>query len=263
MSSRQLGATSLHLLRNTRSDLDLPPITGPQWGVKDLGVPNSLRLATVSDLDRAADTLAAAFHDYAWTRYVIPEQDYPDRLRQLQYLYLAHALTHGLVAVDADCVAVAALLPPDGPEPEPAIIEQVMALHGDRIGRLDSGGSDSPTGAPDQNLVTGSADGQCWTLETLGVLPSAQGRGLGGQLIDFALKEVANRGGRQLRLETSDARNVRLYERRGFAVVSHALGVDGAGADGPGVDGPGVDGPGIDGPPVWCMTADLARRPLD
>lgn len=57
------------------------------------------RLATGEDLTTAADVLAAAFHDYPWTRHVIPEEGYAQRLREIQYLYLSHALDQGFVAV--------------------------------------------------------------------------------------------------------------------------------------------------------------------
>ena len=40
----------------------------------------SISLAGSDDLPAAA-TLAAAFADYPWTRYVIPEDDHAERLR--------------------------------------------------------------------------------------------------------------------------------------------------------------------------------------
>lgn len=164
-----------------------------------------VRHAHASDLDRAADTLAAAFEDYPWTRYVLPEDDYSTRLRELQRLYLGYAHEHGIVAVTDNCDGVIALLAPNAPDPEPEMIEQVVSLHGDRIGRLG-------LSAPQAGV---------WCLETLGVRSEAQGGGRATALLDFALTEVAGRGGCDVALDTSDARNVRLYERHGFTVVSH------------------------------------------
>ncbi|MCT1514041.1 GNAT family N-acetyltransferase [Dietzia cercidiphylli] len=178
------------------------------------------RLASPDDLVPAARTLARAFADYPWTRHVIPEEGYAERLLTLQRLYLEHALRHGIVAVTEDRDGVIALLPPDAPDPDDAAIEQIVALHGDRIGRLGDG---SPP-----------HDG--WSLETVGVRPAAQGRRLGSALIVFALAEAARRGARAVRLETSDERNVRLYERHGFHVTGRR------------------DHP--DGPPVWDMEVD-------
>ncbi|SDD81271.1 GNAT family N-acetyltransferase [Streptomyces prasinopilosus] len=181
------------------------------------------RLATIEDLAPAEETLTVAFMDYPWTRWVIPEDDYAKRLRELQRLYLRHALRHGVVLVTREHAGAAALLPPDAAEPSESTMEQIIALHGERIGRLT--GSQPAPGA--------------WTLETLGVRPSHQGRGLGSALIAHALRDVSRRGAQEVRLETSDARNVRLYERHGFHVTSC------------------TDSGG--GPAVWAMTLRLTE----
>ncbi|QEU83758.1 GNAT family N-acetyltransferase [Streptomyces viridosporus] len=181
------------------------------------------RLATIEDLAPAVETLTIAFMNYPWTRWVIPEDDYAKRLRGLQGLYLRHALQHGVVFVTQGHAGAAALLPPNAAEPSKSTVEQIIALHGERIGRLTD--SQSATGA--------------WTLETLGVRPSHQGRGLGSALIAHALHDVSRRGAKEVRLETSDARNVRLYERHGFQVMSR------------------TDSGG--GPAVWAMNLRLAE----
>lgn len=180
-----------------------------------------IRLAQPEDLVPAADTLAAAFRDYPWTRYVIPETDYSERLRELQMLYVEYAQSFGIVVVAGAGDGVIALLPPDAPEPEAHVIGRIVELHGDRIDRLDH--SEAPAGA--------------WRLETLGVRPECQGHGLASALLGFALDEVGRRGGHSVALDTSDQRNVRLYERHGFRIRSHVEGAD--------------------RPPVWKMTVEL------
>lgn len=177
-----------------------------------------VRQAHASDLGRAADTLAAAFADYPWTRYVLPETDYSLRLRELQGRYLEYAHACGLVAVTDDCDGVIALLPPNPPAPDPAMVERIVALHGDRVHRL--GHTDPPASG--------------WRLETLGVRPGSRGAGRASKLLEFALAEVDARGGKEVSLDTSDPRNVRLYERHGFTVVSSS------------------EHPGR--PPVWAMS---------
>ena len=178
-----------------------------------------VRLARREELATCAETLAAAFRDYPWTRHVIPADDYDARLAALQRLYLGYAHDQGIVAVAGEGAGAIALLRPDAAEPEAALIAQVVALHGDRIDRLDQ--TPSPAGA--------------WRLETLGVHPGRQGRGIASRLLRFALDEVARRGGGPVVLDTSDARNVRLYERHGFRTTTRTD-ADGA-------------------PPVWRMTA--------
>ncbi len=184
------------------------------------------RLATIEDLPACGSTLAAAFEHYPWTRHVIPEDNYHQRLHDLQSLYVEYAHEHGIVAVAGDGVGVIALLPPDAPEPDPEMIDQIVQLHGDRIDRLNQNPplTDPPAGA--------------WRLETLGVHPDQQGRGIASALLKFALAEVARRGGESVVLDTSEERNVRLYERHGFHTISHSE----------------TD----DGPPVWQMIAHIA-----
>lgn len=165
------------------------------------------RLVTENELEAAADALAAAFENYAWTRHVIPEDDYAWRLRELQLVYLRHAHVHGFVGITGPADGVIAVLPSDAPDPAPGVVDRIVQLHGDRLGRL--GDATSEPGEPDS-----------WRIETVGVMPARQGRGLASDLIRFALAEGARRGAGRFALDTSDERNVRLYERHGFSVVS-------------------------------------------
>ena len=164
----------------------------------------TIRPATATDHDAAAATVAAAFDPYPWTRWAIPQDGYPDRLYRLQRLYLGYALDAGIVLVDDDLRAVIALLPPDAPEPAPDMQREVAALHGDRVNAL------AATNVPPQ------PDG-AWNLATVGVHPDNQGAGLGGATVEAGLAAV---GGAAVALETSDERNVRLYERAGFEVTA-------------------------------------------
>lgn len=60
---------------------------------------------------------------------------------------------------------------------------------------------------------------EAWELATLGVHPSARGRGLGSALLAEGLRRVDAAGG-SCTLETSDPRNVELYSRHGFSVIA-------------------------------------------
>jgi GNAT superfamily N-acetyltransferase len=57
-----------------------------------------------------------------------------------------------------------------------------------------------------------------WYLSIVGVAPSAQGRGIGGRLIEPTLAE-ADEAGANCYLETFDSRNPRFYQRLGFSAV--------------------------------------------
>ncbi|RLV57297.1 GNAT family N-acetyltransferase [Aeromicrobium phragmitis] len=181
----------------------------------------SVREAVVGDLDAAARTLAAAFHGYPWTDWILPPDDHDERLREVQHLYLAHlAMPHGLVMVTGDLAAVAAFVPPGASLPGEAE-RRVVELHGDRIARLASVELRAP------------ADPGAWTLATVGVRPDQQGRGLGSAVLRAALDLLDQRVRVGMHLETSDPRNVTLYERHGF-VTSAVTTIQ-------------------DGPTVWSM----------
>ncbi|WP_309075552.1 GNAT family N-acetyltransferase [Paenarthrobacter sp.] len=123
----------------------------------------------------------------------------------MQYLYLGHALAHGLVLVDEQLRSVAAFLPPDAPEPGPDMQNEVQELLGSRMTALAGLSLPQPT-AP------------TWTLATVGVDPAHQGRGLGTAVASAGLARIDRELGAVV-LETSDERNVRLYGRLGFLVT--------------------------------------------
>lgn len=174
-----------------------------------------VRQASSADLEAAARVLAAAFDDYPWTRWAIPEDGYLGRLERLQHLYLGHALENGVVLVDDEVRAVAAFLPPDVPALSQERQKRVAELHGSRLSALAA-------------VVLPEPPRRSWSLATLGVHPARQGAGLGSALITAGLA-LADRdaapGG--VALETSDERNVRLYRRSGFTVTAETPIADG------------------------------------
>jgi ribosomal protein S18 acetylase RimI-like enzyme len=142
-----------------------------------------------------------------------PDEDYGRRLEEVQRLYLGHALQHGIVVVDEQVRAVAAFLPPDAPAPTEQVQQRVADLHGPRLLALSEVDLPQP--------AAGS-----WTLETVGVDPAHQGAGLGTAVTTEGLAMIAERG-EPVALETSDERNVRLYERLGFTTLATTVIPDG------------------------------------
>ena len=57
-----------------------------------------------------------------------------------------------------------------------------------------------------------------WYLPLIGIDPAHQGRGLGGALMRHAT-DICDRDGVPAYLESSNERNLSLYERNGFRVV--------------------------------------------
>lgn len=165
----------------------------------------TVKLAHPDQLEAASEVLADAFDSSEWTRWIIPAEGYRDRLFKLQLLYLTHAMDHGLVLVDNQLRAVAALMPAGAPDPSIALQEQMAALHRDRLARLEA----------HLDSVPFTAD---WTLSTIGVKAEHQAQGLGSALLTAALHDFIPIDS-SVTLETSDAGNVRFYENFGFAVV--------------------------------------------
>src|ERR1700681_1875649 len=64
--------------------------------------------------------------------------------------------------------------------------------------------------------------GDAWYLSIIGILPSAQGRGLGATLLEGTLAE-ASQANATCYLETFTPRNLRFYERLGFRRVAEHL----------------------------------------
>ena len=58
----------------------------------------------------------------------------------------------------------------------------------------------------------------CWYLPLIGVDPTSQGRGYGSALLRYALEQVDGTGAPAY-LESSNPRNVPLYERHGFEII--------------------------------------------
>lgn len=167
--------------------------------------------ATDDDVESVAATLAAAFAAYPWTAWTVAADDHVRRVRDLQALYLRGVgLPQGRVHVTTDRDGAAVWLPPTLRPPEDeAFGAAVAAAHGDRL---------PAAVAAEQALAPHRPEAPHWTLATLGVRPEAGGRGLGTALVRVGL-DALDAAGDAAWLETSDPRNVRLYERLGFATA--------------------------------------------
>jgi ribosomal protein S18 acetylase RimI-like enzyme len=171
------------------------------------------RTATVEDVEVTAAVLADAFHDDPIFRWLFPDDADRPRLSQAMFTVLGrHSyLPRGGCALAGDAAA-AYWEPPGTPSDDDFWVEHgeefAAALEGqvERIGAL--GAAMAEHHPPDP----------AWYLALLGVRPSSQGRGLGGQLLAHTLERI-DAAGDAAYLEASSPRNRALYERHGFVFV--------------------------------------------
>jgi ribosomal protein S18 acetylase RimI-like enzyme len=180
-------------------------------GRSGLAVPH-VRRAGSEDLPTIADTLAAAFVNYPWTRWTVPDSQHDrPRLRKLQQAYLtAFALPHGAIWATADLRSAAAFVRDPTAIPESAHWDRIASLHGaDGLARIEQ----------HERAVAQLRPHHDWTLATVGTHPDHQSRGYGAAVITAGLRDIDASGGTCL-LETSTDDNIRLYQRLGFQMVT-------------------------------------------
>ncbi|OKI00431.1 puromycin N-acetyltransferase [Streptomyces sp. CB02923] len=174
----------------------------------------SVRPATRADLPRILRTLEGAFTDYPLTRHTLAADGHADRLRRFNELFVTRVgLDHGRVWVADGGAAVAVWTTPE------------TAEAGDVFGELGPRFAEIAGDRAEISAQTEAAMGvhrptePVWFLGTVGVDPGRQGQGLGAAVIRPGL-EATGAAGVPAFLETSDARNVRFYERLGFEVTA-------------------------------------------
>lgn len=178
---------------------------------------SDLRLAVGSDVESMRDSLVEAFAFDPVSSWVYPEEAQRRRCLAEWYELTLHAgLRCGHTYTAAQNRAVAVWAPPSVPQMfdwdrEGAAVAEMLQRHlGDRTQFVLRGlmGIESahPRAVPH------------FYLAMLGTLPSMQGRGLAGALLDEVLVRC-DREGWPAYLETSLERNVRFYGTRRFAVT--------------------------------------------
>ncbi|MER7583939.1 GNAT family N-acetyltransferase [Kitasatospora sp. NPDC097691] len=190
----------------------------------------AVRPITDADVPTAVETLGRAFADYPFTRHVIAADDHEARIRRFQEICLTRiGMVYGRVWVAEGGVAVAVWSVPDQ-DPSPAFAEigpMIGDLTGDRQAAYESA---------EQAVGPYRPQEPAWFLNTVGVAPEFQGRGLGSAVLLPGIEE-AERCGYPAFLETSSEANVRFYERLGFQVLADVQLPD-------------------SGPRTWCMRRD-------
>lgn len=177
----------------------------------------SIRVATDDDVDAVADVLASAFADDPLLRWMFTDPTKAAIHRRQFFDISARSGVEGghthVLVEDGEVVAAAVW---SGPGQQPyggCFREQVgvliLAAEGERAALVGEGLTPLRDLRPEEPH---------FYLGLLGVGAEQRGRGLGGRLLAASL-EVVDRFGAVAHLESSNPRNVTLYERAGFVVT--------------------------------------------
>jgi GNAT superfamily N-acetyltransferase len=192
------------------------------------GADHVVERAAAADVAGIADALAAAFSDYAWTRWIVDARDHTARLRRLQELtagrvgvpfgevWVARCPAAGGSVGDARAVVGAVVgLRPDRPVPA-GVWEQMAPEEEQLMGSRAAAANEAE--AATRHL---RPRGPLVDVAAIGVHPSHWRRGLATRLLRPVL-DLAHELGAPAYLETSSTANVALYERNGFEVIGEA-----------------------------------------
>lgn len=167
--------------------------------------------ATASMEARAINTVVLGFAADPMVRWVWPDStEYLRIMPQFVRAFGGRAFEHGTAYVTEGARAAALWLPP-GIEPDEAAMAAVMA----QTNRPDIA---DDLGQVLQGMARYHPHEPHWYLPLIAADPNWIGRGLGALLMKHALRRCDEEG-IVAYLESSNPRNISLYERHGFRVI--------------------------------------------
>jgi GNAT superfamily N-acetyltransferase len=188
-------------------------VPGP-WSHEVVTEPPVVRAAARADVPRIAATLAAAYPDYRWTSWALPEDGRAQRLSRWAELWGGLVPVLGGTAwVTDDLAAVAAWVAPDAGAPA-ADLQSVIDRDLPRV----FGGRQPVVLASERLGALGRPDEPHWWLTAVGTRPAARHQGLGTAVLQPVLERCdAERVPAAATVYTSTV--VRWLQRSGFAVT--------------------------------------------
>ena len=171
----------------------------------------TIRTAGPDEAQSVMDTLMLAFAADPVFRYWWPRaSDYLTTARAFAYARGRPAFAGGTVNIAGDFDAAAIWLAP-GVEPD-------APLGADQSDNDDSDPASAIAAELGARIAACHPHEPHWYLWMIGVEPGRQGRGFGSALLAHTLRQVDAEGAVAY-LESSDPKNVPLYERHGFEVL--------------------------------------------
>lgn len=172
---------------------------------------NTVRSATQAEEAAAIATLTLAFSTDPATRWTWPNaQAYLNAFPRFAKAFGGAGFAKGGSHIVGDHAGTALWLPP-GVEPDGAGLGEVMRT------------TASPQSMSDgmqvmQQMESHHPREPHWYLPLIGIDPKHQGKGLGGALLAHAT-DICDRDGVPAYLESSNPKNIPLYQRHGFEVT--------------------------------------------
>lgn len=172
---------------------------------------NTVRSATPPEEAVAIATLTLAFGADPATRWTWPDpQAYLNAFPRFAKAFGGAGFAKGGAHVVGDHAGTALWLPP-GVEPDGAALGELMRT------------TASPESMSDgmkvmQQMTSHHPREPHWYLPLIGIDPKHQGKGLGSALLSHAT-DICDRDGVPAYLESSNPRNVPLYQRHGFEIT--------------------------------------------
>lgn len=174
------------------------------------GLPE-IRTATPADREAMIDTLLLSFSADPCVRYIFSKpSDFMAGWPPFVMAMGGRGLEHGTAFVSQDAAAVSLWLPP-GVESDLETMLGVLAP----VVTEEKGAVLAQVG---EQIRAFHPDEPHWYLAAVGVDPSRQGEGLGSAMMKEGLR-LCDAQGRPAYLESSNPRNIPLYERHGFEVI--------------------------------------------
>lgn len=168
-------------------------------------------IATERDRKSVSEVITLGFSSDPMARWTLPNPSlYLAVMPELIDAFGAKAFEHGS-AYCVDDVNGAALWLPPGTEPDSERLAALVAQHAPASVQEDAGGVF-------EQMATYHPHEPHWYLPLIAVDPAFQGRGLGGALLKEAVARCDS-DGMPAYLESSNPRNIALYQRHGFEVI--------------------------------------------
>ncbi|MCR9278155.1 MAG: GNAT family N-acetyltransferase [Pseudomonadaceae bacterium] len=173
--------------------------------------PPSITVASPEELDKFLATIIVGFSADPFVRWMVPNAaDYLAHAPAMFTAFAGEAFNQQSAYVANDGEAVALWLPPGVESDDEDMMPLMMELMGPDLL--------AEAGAVLAEMDAYHPNEDCWYLPMIAADPGHQGKGLGGALMKHALR-VCDEQGLPAYLESTNERNVSLYERHGFEVI--------------------------------------------